>query len=229
MPTTSEPARQRHSAASRRAAGALGLAAIAVAVGLLLAGLRRVELRAFVLRTQTAGVVATATARAAACEGPVRTPEPVRRVVIYGVRHGDPEVRIVVRATDGRIVASGPLPPGASAANMDPHIPAATPVRVCVTARNGTLDLLGGSNGSEVSRHFSTTGVARGQVFALLLERPSSLLGALGTAFSRAAIFRPSWVGAWTFWLLLALLGCTLPLAGLALVRAVRADDADES
>ncbi|HET9125832.1 MAG TPA: hypothetical protein VFN65_13210, partial [Solirubrobacteraceae bacterium] len=72
-------------------------------------------------------------------------------------------------------------------------------------------------------------GVAPGTQFALVLTRRATFLGSLGTAFSRASLFKPSWVGAWTFWLLLALLGSTVPLAGAALVRALDDDEAAES
>ena len=72
-------------------------------------------------------------------------------------------------------------------------------------------------------------GVVPGMQFALVLTHRVTLLGSLSTAFSRAAIFRPDWVGAWTFWLLLALLACTLPLAGVAIVRALDDPDPDEN
>ena len=54
-----------------------------------------------------------------------------------------------------------------------------------------------------------------------------SLLALLPDAFDRASLFRPGWVGAWTYWCLLAALAVGVPLL---LVRALAsAADEDES
>ena len=51
-----------------------------------------------------------------------------------------------------------------------------------------------------------------------------SLLAALPTAFARAALFRFSWTGPWTFWVLgVAFLG-TIATCGWAVAAAARAD-----
>ncbi|MFL5819780.1 MAG: hypothetical protein ACJ76S_03755 [Solirubrobacteraceae bacterium] len=52
-----------------------------------------------------------------------------------------------------------------------------------------------------------------------LRERPISLLEELPAAFARAALFHPPVVGAWTFWLLAALVAVGVPLL---LARALR-------
>jgi hypothetical protein len=74
------------------------------------------------------------------------------------------------------------------------------------------------------------TGVlgAAGQ-FTLLFLRPHSepLLSAIPDIFGRAALFRPTWVGTWTFWLLLALLAIAFVVGGIAVVAAVRSDEAE--
>ena len=50
----------------------------------------------------------------------------------------------------------------------------------------------------------------------LIRSDDRSLLAALPDAFDRAALFRPGWIGAWTYWLLLAglVVGVPLLLAG---------------
>jgi hypothetical protein len=56
----------------------------------------------------------------------------------------------------------------------------------------------------------------------LLESHGHVLLSSLGLVLSRAALFRPSWVGSWTFWvLLLALLG-TVPLGAITISAAFR-------
>ena len=59
---------------------------------------------------------------------------------------------------------------------------------------------------------------------ATLVARPPTLLSDIPTVFERAALFRPGWVGVWTFWLLAAALLGAFPLAALALTRAIDAD-----
>lgn len=54
---------------------------------------------------------------------------------------------------------------------------------------------------------------------------PQSVVSELSDVFDRAALFRPSLVGAWTFWLLLALI---LIAAPVALATALRRAFADE-
>lgn len=60
--------------------------------------------------------------------------------------------------------------------------------------------------------------------FLFLRRHPESLLSLLPTMFRRAALFRPSWVGPWTFWLLLGGLLAAFAPAGVAVVHAARSD-----
>ncbi len=60
--------------------------------------------------------------------------------------------------------------------------------------------------------------------FLFLRHDPESLLSLLPTVFRRAALFRPAWVGAWTFWLLLAGLLAAFVAGGVAVVQATRSD-----
>jgi hypothetical protein len=74
------------------------------------------------------------------------------------------------------------------------------------------------------------SGQPRGQEYSLVLLSQSqrSLLAWLPTAFSRASLWRPSWVGAWTFWVLAGGLLATFALAVLAVLKAAEDDDAVE-
>jgi len=61
----------------------------------------------------------------------------------------------------------------------------------------------------------------------LIRSDDRSVLAALPDAFDHAALFRPGWVGAWTYWCLLAALAVGVPLL---LVRALAsASEEDES
>jgi hypothetical protein len=55
-----------------------------------------------------------------------------------------------------------------------------------------------------------------------LRDEPRSMAALVPEAFERAARFRPGWVGAWTFWILLGLVAAGLPgLLALAYRSAV--------
>jgi hypothetical protein len=48
-------------------------------------------------------------------------------------------------------------------------------------------------------------------------------------AFERAALFRPAWVGPWTFWLLLGLVAAGVPLLLAAAYRSAVTDSTSAS
>jgi hypothetical protein len=127
-------------------------------------------------------------------------------------------------------------PPSAAYADAvvprQPSSPASVPATVCVRPLDGPI-ALGGMNGLQAN-----------QVPALLDGRPlgdrvavwflppagaqRTLFESLGTIFSRAALFRPGVIGAWTYPVLLfAALPLTWALALLLLARAAsaRSDD----
>lgn len=218
--------------ASTPRSGVLGLAtaAILVTAALVAAGLQRIQARTYSVRVPDSSIAGTARPSHRLCEGPLRTPVAASGVAVFAApASGAPAVTVSVFA-DGRQIASGRRTPEARVREqviaLDHQIPARRTVRVCVGAADGTLDVYGaGAQAPGVAAQ----GVIPGMQFALVLTRSSTLLGSFSTALSRAAIFRPSWVGAWTFWLLTALLACTLPLAGVAVLRALPDPEPDEN
>ncbi len=73
---------------------------------------------------------------------------------------------------------------------------------------------------------FEISGSHHGMAIALLFLRqhPPTLLPLLPTVFKRAALFKLSWVGAWTFWLLGAAMVCAFGLAAAAIADAAQAE-----
>ena len=56
--------------------------------------------------------------------------------------------------------------------------------------------------------------------FTFLREDSASMLSLLPDAFERASRFRPSWVGPWTYWLVLALVAAGVPALLAAALRS---------
>jgi hypothetical protein len=208
----------------------LALAAVVIVAGLVFAGLQTIPVRSYALRVPDSGSVGLARPSHRLCEGPITSPTTARSVGVFAdPAAGAPVVEVTVFA-GRRQIAVGTRTPDPSVreqlVGLDRRIPAGRAVRVCVRASRGALTVWGaGAQAPGVV----TRGASPGMQFALVLTRPGTLLGSLSTAFTRAATFRPSWVGPWTFWLLVALLACTLPLAGVAITRALGEDEADES
>ncbi|MGH2876926.1 MAG: hypothetical protein ACRDLV_11805 [Solirubrobacteraceae bacterium] len=207
------------------------LALLAV-LGLLVAGSQAMAVRTFSIGEPNGGTVATLHVKDTVCEGPVVSHGPARAVAIWGsATTGLAELTVSVRdAANARPLASGtvitdPAPGGYTAHLMRP-VPGGRPVTVCVRGDIGGFLL---SGGSAVAPGVRMTG-APGSQFSLVMFSAGdrTLLGSLGTAFSRASLWRPSWVGSWTFWVLtIALLG-TFVLAVAAVAGAAADDQRDE-
>ena len=107
-----------------------------------------------------------------------------------------------------------------------PSSPASTSATVCVTPLNGPLALGGmiGLQGNQVPAQLDGTPVPNRVAVWFLppAGRERSLFASAGAIFSRAALFRPGLVGAWTYpFLLFVLLPLTWALSLLLLVRAL--------
>ena len=102
------------------------------------------------------------------------------------------------------------------------------PLVVCVTDDRGAFSLFGSAT---VNNTVVMIGQGQGQQFSLLLLSPDnrSFFGSLGTAFSRASLWRPSWVGRWTFWLLAAGLLAAFGLGVAAVAGAASADGGERA
>lgn len=138
-------------------------------------------------------------------------------------------IDITVRAdATGAPVATGRIrgrytSAGTFSASLSGTIPAGRTVSVCLRdAGPAAVGLIGGVTGENLLVDGRRAGADLSMLF--LRQHPASLLSLLPTVFRRAALFRPGWVGTWTFWLLSALLLAAFPVCALALNAAVRAD-----
>jgi hypothetical protein len=144
-----------------------------------------------------------------------------------------PSMKLTLRTPTGALIASSGLPyapsggPQTKIAFAIPEraeTPASIPASACVTPDRlinfgGTLNI----GGPAPTLNGTPIGPARLAVWFLpKAGARRSLLEQLPTVFDRAALFRPSWVGSWTYYVLLGLI---LPLAfGLVLLLLIRAE-----
>jgi hypothetical protein len=216
----------------------LGVCAAAVVV-LLVSAMATKERRAFTLGVAAAGPVTTLQPRQEVCEEPVVVPDSAAafdRVAFslgtFG--HPGPPIDVRLSAVDGGFEARGRLPGGYADVKRAPtpavpvgHVaPLGEPLRICLrNAGTTTVSVYG--NGDLASR--TSTAVKDGKLagvdVALVLERntPRSALSLVPAMFRRASLWRADWVGAWTYWVLGALVLLALPaLLAVALRSSLR-------
>jgi hypothetical protein len=176
---------------------------------------------AFTLGVQPAEVAAVAKHGQTVCQGPIDVPADASAVAFKAGTFGKPGPPISIFARDpgGRVVGRGSVPGGyrdgeALHARLA-GISEGRALTICFRNEGrGNLGLYG--NGPAAARTSIATldGADAGTDLTLVFERAHSrsMLAALPDIFERAALWHPGWVGAWTFWGLLALVAAGVPL-----------------
>lgn len=163
------------------------------------------------------------------CQGPFTRPPTFDAVQVWAAalahKHAHVDI-LIIDASTGRTLAAGPLTvsdlAGPYTARLNRLVSGVGAVEVCVAPVSGHYIALGmGSVNPTVVLH----GHPGLQFSVNLLDDRGSLLGALPRAFSRAALWHPAWVGAWTFWLLGAGILASFGVGIAAVARAAREDE----
>src|SRR5688572_12033641 len=150
-----------------------------------------------------------------------------------------PALEVGVRdSASGRRLGSGHVAGGYVAALDSPaSYPRATvgairgeeqEVDVCIRNRGQAPVMLGGDSDGEVGdSRLVWAGIQRtgGLALAFGRESPTTLLAQLPLALDRAALFHPPLLGAWTLWVLAALVAFAAPVALAAAVAAAARSD----
>jgi hypothetical protein len=216
----------------RPAAIAAGLCLAAVLAGIAVLALQRDSL-AFTLGVKPILPAVGLNPGDVACQTPVAVPPGggFDRIVVQLGTYGLPGPRMVAEIRDTgthRVLARGTIPAGyPDVAQAPEHVVAVGPVAagrtvdVCLADRGDRRVAVYG-NADAASRTSTAThdGQPTGFDMNVVFRRsPRSMLAVLGDAARRAALFKFGWTGAWTFWLLGALVLLAVPAL---LVRAVR-------
>ena len=214
----------------------------AVALGFVVAGVVAMALVAVLQRTSLAFTLGVAPAIPAvplragdqACQRPIEVPEDAsfdRVSLAVGTYHraGSP-LRVAVRSPAGRTLASGRLAGGypdvgvvpMHTIRLDRTVPATTRIAVCL--RNAGPRRVALYGNADAAARTSTATRDRRPLhvdMTLVFERgPRSMIGEVPSMFSRAALFRFPWLGAWAY----VVLAVALALGGTwLLIRAVTA------
>jgi hypothetical protein len=210
----------------RTAAAAVGATLLAGLLALVVAGFSDQRATAFSAEVPAARSVITLGGHGSVCQQPIKATSAFNRLVIWTdpavgddhlvevSAHPDTGPAQLAPVTELTGDAEGPFT-AAQARLPRPIAPGI--ISVCLRSRGGLPIALGGAGSSLLSGSL-TPPAPGGSALAMVFDtpHPHSLLALLPLMFSRAALFHPSWAGAWLFWALLALL-C---LGSLAVVMA---------
>jgi hypothetical protein len=203
----------------------------AAVLALALTGLTTRERRAFTLGVASAGPVLTLQPGQEVCQVPIAIPDHDagfdRVAFVLGTR--SLPVDVTVAALTGAVVGRGRLQAGHAGGAQSVAVGRVTttkPLRVCLRdAGTGRLVFYG--NGDAASRT-STAAIDGKPVhtdISLVFERaePRSALSLVPAFFARVSLWRATWVGAWTYWLLGAVVLFAVPaLLAFTLRSALR-------
>lgn len=196
------------------------------------------------------GVAAELAPGQTACQGPIDVAAPATdvRLVLGAPAGSGPPLRLTIRDLDagGGVIADaaieGGYGDGASPTASIPELEEGGLIELCLqNTGSGPADLYGSlppddrppyadrpapnSSQLEVPR----AGGENVLSIDFLRAEPASALSLVPEIFTRASLFRPGWVGAWTFWILLAALLVGVPaLLGRSLAAAVGDDPAPD-
>lgn len=202
-------------------------------VALLLAASRDDRDLAFAFGVVPALVAAELPPDAQACQRPVAVGGEFSGIeLLVGTyeRRGQPLAVTVRRMEDGRILSEGRIAGGypdfsERVARMDRSVARGERVAVCVrNMGDRRIALYGGPELAKRNSSVAVDGREHATDLTLTFTTASrSVLSQLPAVFDRASLFRPAWVGPWTFWLLGGLLVLAVPaLLGMALRDAFR-------
>jgi hypothetical protein len=203
-------------------------------IGLLLVGARDERELAFTLGVRPGLVAAALAPGDSVCQAPVNVSAEFTSVRFQmGTNSFGSRMEVSVRSMrSGQQLAHGSLSGGnprvAQQGVSVGEVRDSQRVEVCLqNAGKRTVTLYGNSAEAAAGTDARMGGhvLAADLTLIFLRDEPRSLLSLVPAVFERASVFRPSWVGPWTFWILSAFLFAGVPfLLALALARALPED-----
>jgi hypothetical protein len=216
----------------RRGTVVLALISAFGALGLLFSAATDRRDRAFSVGLPAVRVVGTAEPGGQLCRERIDVPVAFSRVRLLVATYGatGPPLAITVRnAQTQRVLAHGRVAAGyADNSTVDApvgDVPAGGPVRLCVRNGGALPVALRGAPRDTIADQIADPSLRAEPAVVFLRRESVSVLSIVPDAFARAARFKAHWLGAWAFWLLLAVVAAGLPLVLAGAIRAAYASE----
>jgi hypothetical protein len=171
-----------------------------------------------------------------ACQRDVDVEEPFDSLTVIPAAFFHPVPRLVVRVSapaHGPLVAAGVLGDGhpenkPTTIELNRTVPRGSRVDVCFRNLGAWKLAFFSGPGTDNEPSFATLDgryIRSDILIDFLRSKPRTTLDMVPDVFRRATLFHPGWVGAWTFWLLSAVLVLLVPLALAGAARAAVRDE----
>jgi hypothetical protein len=157
-----------------------------------------------------------------ACRDGIDVPADFSRVRLATASFGRPGPALTVTADGARGSVAAGYPDNSTVEARLGRVAEGERIDVCVTNAGDSRVALLGSPPETSPPNLGDPALEPELGVTFLRDEPRSMAALVPEAFERAARFRPAWVGAWTFWILLGLVAAGLPgLLALAYRSAV--------
>ncbi len=193
--------------------------------------------RVFSVGIPNVGPIALLSRHDTGCEGPIRTGASFDALELWAeTSKGQGSLAVTVRTPSSHralatgLVSSDPTG-GPFSTNLSHTVPAGSSIAICFSNPSAVPSELLGSGAPGPAQQLIVGGKPTGLSPSLvMLQRPPrSYLSMVSTVFTRAALFRPGWVGVWTYWALATALLVAIILCGFAVRAAIREEDDQRS
>jgi hypothetical protein len=220
---------------SSRAARAALVAFLVGVLGLLVAAVTDQRHLAFSLAVRPSQPGVLLQAGQEVCQRGIDVEEPFDSVSLLLATYFKPGPRLQMRVLGpgGRVLSAGTLPDGypdsrVAVAKLDRTVPGGGRATLCIhNAGTRKVALFSGpySDNEPSSATLDGRYIAYDVLVDFVRSKPRSTLSLIPDIFQRASLFHPRFVGAWTFWVLAALLLVAVPLL---LTRALASAERDD-
>jgi hypothetical protein len=163
------------------------------------------------------------------CRSGIDVPAGFSRVQLATASFGRPGPPLSVTAGDARGTVPGGYPDNSTVEVSLSEIEPRQRVEVCVTNEGDRRMALYGAPPDTPPDYLGDPDLKPEIAVTFLRDEPKSMLELVPEAFERAALFRPAWVGAWSFWVLLGLVVAGVPLLLAAAYRSAATDSTSAS
>jgi hypothetical protein len=158
------------------------------------------------------------------CRRDVYVPGDFSRVQLATASFRRTGTALTVTAGDARGTVPAGYPDNSTVEVRLGEIEEGARIDLCVTNAGDRRVGLYGSPPDTPPDHLNDPELVPEPGLVFLRDESRSMLELVPQAFERAAVFRPAWVGAWTFWVLLGLVAAGLPLLLAAAYRSAVTD-----
>ena len=205
------------------AAAMAALAALGV-LALLAAALLDDRERAFSVGLPPVRIAAELQPGQRACRAGIDVPAEFSRLRLVTASFGRPGPALGITAGGAQGTVPAGYPDNSTVEARLDRVPQRERIEVCVTNEGDSRVALFGSPPDAAPTQLSDPGLQPQLGVTFLREEPSSMAALVPAAFERASLFRPAWVGPWTFWVLLVLVAAGLPALLAAAYRSAVTD-----